>query len=43
LNTPKVEAFIRGKAAIEPKCETKIVPLDPRVPDKIVIIVQGLT
>jgi hypothetical protein len=43
LNTPKAEAFIRGKAAIEPKCETKIVPLDPRVPDKIVIIVQGLT
>jgi hypothetical protein len=28
---------------IEPECETKIVPLDLRVPDKAVIISQDLT
>jgi hypothetical protein len=28
---------------IEPECETKRVPLDPRVPDKAVMISQDLT
>jgi hypothetical protein len=28
---------------IEPECEIKTVPLDPRVPNKIVIISQDLT
>jgi hypothetical protein len=28
---------------IEPECETKRVPLDPRVPDKTVMISQNLT
>jgi hypothetical protein len=28
---------------IEPECETKRVPLDPRVPDKTVMISQDLT
>jgi hypothetical protein len=28
---------------IEPECETKRVPLDPRVPDKVVMISQDLT
>jgi hypothetical protein len=36
------EAFI-SKLAIEPECETKRVPLDPRVPDKIVMISQDLS
>jgi hypothetical protein len=38
----------RGKGSsasrpIEPKCETKRVPLDPRVPDKTMMISQDLT
>jgi hypothetical protein len=43
LNTSTVEAGIRGKAAIEPKCETMTVPLDPRVLDKTIMIAQVLT
>jgi hypothetical protein len=39
---PKAEAGIRNKAAIEPECEIKRVPLDPRVPNKIVMIAQEL-
>jgi hypothetical protein len=31
------------KPAIEPECEIKRVPLDPRVPDKIVMISQDLS
>jgi hypothetical protein len=31
------------KPAIEPECETKRVPLDPRMPDKIVMISQDLS
>jgi hypothetical protein len=37
-STLKSEASIMSKPAIEPECEIKRVPLDPRVPDKIVII-----
>jgi hypothetical protein len=29
--------------SIEPECETKRVPLDPRVPDKTVMISEDLT
>jgi hypothetical protein len=36
------ESFI-DKPAIEPECETKRVPLDPRVPDKTVMIPQDLS
>jgi hypothetical protein len=39
---PEAEAGMRSKAAIEPKCETKRVPLDPRVPDKTVMVAQDL-
>jgi hypothetical protein len=41
--TPKANVAIGNKAAIKLKCETKRVPLSPRVPDKIVMISQDLT
>jgi hypothetical protein len=40
--TKSKEGFI-SKPAIEPECETKRVPLDPRVPNRIVLISQDLT
>jgi hypothetical protein len=42
-STPKAEAGTGSKVAIKPECETKRVPLDPRVPDKTVIVAPGLT
>jgi hypothetical protein len=42
-NTPKTEAGIDNKATIEPECETKRIPLDPRVPNKTIMISQDLT
>jgi hypothetical protein len=32
-----------GNRPIEPKCETKIVPLDSRVPNKMLMISQDVT
>jgi hypothetical protein len=43
LGIPKAKAGIGGKAAIETEYETKRVPLDPRVLDMTVMIVQDLT
>jgi hypothetical protein len=43
MNTPKTKADIGSEATIEPKCQTKRVPLDPRVLDKTVMISQDLT
>jgi hypothetical protein len=43
MSTLKTKVGIGSKAAIEPKCETKRVPLDRRVSDKAVIISQDLT
>jgi hypothetical protein len=37
-STTKSEATIINKSAIEPNCETKRILLDPRVPDKVVMI-----
>jgi hypothetical protein len=41
--TPKAKAAIGSKPTIELECETKRVPLDPKVPDKAVMISQDLT
>jgi hypothetical protein len=43
MGAPKADAYSRGKAAIEPECETKRVHLDLRVPNKTVMIDQDLT
>jgi hypothetical protein len=42
-NASKNEEVIIGKLAIEPECETKRVPLDPRVSDRTVMITQDLS
>jgi hypothetical protein len=43
MSTVKNEASNTSKLVIEPKCETKRVPLDPRVPDKAVMISHDLS
>jgi hypothetical protein len=43
MSTSKAEASIDSKIAIESECETKRVPLNPRVLDKTVMISQYLT
>jgi hypothetical protein len=43
MSTPKAEASITNKTTIELECETKRVPLDPRVPNKTIMISQDLT
>jgi hypothetical protein len=40
--TTKNEASTDTKTAIKPECETKRVPLDPRVPNKKIMISQNL-
>jgi hypothetical protein len=42
-STTKSEPTIISKPSIEPECETKRVPLDPRVPDKVVMISHDLS
>jgi hypothetical protein len=42
-NTPKAKARNRVKIVIEAECDTKRVILDPRVPDKAVLIAQDLS
>jgi hypothetical protein len=42
-STTKSEATIIVKPAIEPECQTKRVLLDPKVPDKAVMISQDLS
>jgi hypothetical protein len=42
-NATKSGETFASKLAIKPECETKRVPLDPRVLDKIVIISQDLS
>jgi hypothetical protein len=41
--TGKDETHSAGKTTIEAKCDTKRVVLDPRVPDKTVLIAQNLS
>jgi hypothetical protein len=43
MSTPKAKVGTRSKAVIKPKCKTKRIPLDPRVPDKTVVNSQNLT
>jgi hypothetical protein len=43
MSTPKIEAGIDSKIAIELECECKKVPLNPRVLDKTIMIFQDLT
>jgi hypothetical protein len=42
-STTKSEASIVSRQDIEPECKTKRVPLDPRVPDKALMISQDLS
>jgi hypothetical protein len=42
MSTPKTKANISRELAIEPKCETKRVSLDPRVSEKTIMISQDL-
>jgi hypothetical protein len=42
-DTTKSKANIISRPAIEPKCETKRVPLDPRIPDKAKMISRDLS
>jgi hypothetical protein len=37
----KNEEGITSEPAIEPECETKKVPLDPRIPDRTVMFSHG--
>jgi hypothetical protein len=41
-SAPKDEVDIMGKTSIEAECDTKRVALDPRVPEKTMLIAQDL-